>query len=154
MSNLKPACTLHGCTNLNANWKLFQHKVDGGAEPLERCAKQMAGVLLHKHCHIVANSWITWEAAEVRAASNFSRCRGGSFGPAERELRGGQRFSFIILLDYSTISNRCFVSGCVFVCVFCLRVVAWWGWMERERGGSLGGNSGGGALEDSTWGER
>ena len=43
--------------------------------------KQMAGVLLHKHCHIVANSWITWEAAEVRAASNFSRCRGGSFGP-------------------------------------------------------------------------
>ena len=137
MSNLKPACTLHGCTNLNANWKLFQHKVDEGAEPLERCAKQMAGVLLRKHCHIVANSWITWEAAEVRAASNFSRCRGGSFGPAERELRGGQRFSFIILLDYSTISNRCFVSGCVFVCVFCLRVVAWWGWME---GGRQGGN--------------
>ena len=65
------------------NGELFQHKVDGGAEPLERCAKQMAGVLLHKHCHIVANSWITWEAAEVCAASNFSRCREGAERGAE-----------------------------------------------------------------------
>ena len=31
-------------------------KFDIGAEPLERCAKQMVGVLLHKHCHI---SWQT-----------------------------------------------------------------------------------------------
>ena len=83
------ACTLHGCTGLNANWKLFQHKLDGG---VLCCLAQMCGVLLHKHCHIVANSWITWEAAEVRAASNFGRCRGGGwFGPEGAEgIRWGR----------------------------------------------------------------
>ena len=48
-----------------------------------RGVKQMAGVLLHKHCHRVRHSWPTWEAAEVDAASNFSRCgpnpQGGTF---------------------------------------------------------------------------
>ena len=105
---------------------------------MERCAKQMAGVLLRKHCHIVANSWITWEAAEVRAASNFGRCRRGSFGSegaAERIRSGGQKFSFIILLDYSTISNMCFVCGCVFICVFCLGLWLGEGWMEGRRRG-------------------
>ena len=66
---------------------------------MERCAKQMAGVLLRKHCHIVANSWITWEAAEVRAASNFGRCRGGSFGPegaAERIRSGAEVFIYYL----------------------------------------------------------
>ena len=67
---------------------------------LERCAKQMAGVLLHKHCHIVANSWITWEAAEVRAASNFSRCRGGSFGPEGVERIGWWWWGGEVLIYY------------------------------------------------------
>ena len=60
----------------------FAHKVDR-AEAFVRCVKQMAGVLLHKHCHRVRHSWPTWEAAEVDAASNFSRCgpnpQGGTF---------------------------------------------------------------------------
>lgn len=53
-------------------------------------------------------------------------------------LRGsgrGQKFSFIILLDYSTISNMCFVCGCVFICVFCLGLWLGEGWMEGRRRG-------------------
>ena len=72
-------------------------------------------------------------------------------------LRGsgrGQKFSFIILLDYSTIGNMCFVCGCVLCVGVFLYVFSVWGCgLVRVgwRGGGGGGNLG--ALEDSTWGE-
>ena len=119
----------------------FAHKVDR-AEAFVRCVKQMAGVLLHKHCHRVRHSWPTWEAAEVDAASNFSRCE-----PARRYISwavpssggSGDFFSSVIWLDKNiTMSNRCFVFECVYVCVFARGAVAWWGWIELGKEGGEG----------------
>ena len=59
--------------------------------------------------------------------------------------RIGLEFPSIILLDYSTMVDRCFVSGCVFICVL---------FSGCGLGGVGGGSGGRGRREDSTWGER
>ena len=66
--------------------------------------------------------------------------QGGTFRERCRVVVDPAIFFLRYLAGYKniTMSNRCFVFECVYVCVFARGAVAWWGWIELGKEGGEG----------------